>query len=265
VALYISIVSHEHTSDIIDDLQPHRLQREDVRVIILANLPDQTLADYCSEHQIAYLQNTSPKGFGANHNQVFRHCRDNLGMEQQDWFLVLNPDVIVSPAVIEELITTLSDYWPRLAAANLFKDDKFKVFEGSIRTFPYIWDSFTSLVFKSKRTAVQRKDIKSPCHVDWASGAFLIFKAELYEALGGFDERYFLYYEDVDICWRALKLCGVRVLYLPNIKAVHQGKRHSHTAINQHMFWHISSAFRFSWIRLKTKLLGTKTLRRKRL
>ncbi|MDQ2078344.1 glycosyltransferase [Marinimicrobium sp. ABcell2] len=263
MALYISIVSHNHTSDIINDLLPHRLQGGHVRVVILANLPDQALADYCQQHQITYLQNTTPHGFGANHNQVFRYCQENLGLEKQDWFLVLNPDVKVSPEAINELVTTLPKYCTRLAAANLFKDDEFEVLEGSVRSFPYLWDFFGSLVFKSTRTTVKRRGFKKPCHVDWASGAFLVLKAELYETLGGFDERYYLYCEDVDICWRALKLCGVRVLYLPNVKAVHMGKRDSHKSINQHMFWHISSAFRFSWIRLKTKLLGTKTLRRK--
>lgn len=265
MSLYISIVSHDHTEDIIHSLQPHRLHGEQIHVIILANQADPTLQSYCQQYQLSYLQNETPYGFGTNQNKVFRYCREELGLQDQDWFLVLNPDVLVSPQTIDDLVLSLRDYYPRLAAANLFKDHEFKTPESSVRRFPYLWNFFGSLVFKSTRTTIQRRDLNEPCHVDWASGAFLIFNAELYQTLGGFDERYYLYCEDVDICWRARKLYGERVLYLPNIKAVHQGKRDSHKAINKYMFWHISSAIRFSWVRLKTRLLGVSTLHREKI
>ena len=265
MSVYISIVSHDHAEDIIHNLQPHRLRGERVHVTILANQADSTLQSYCQQQQLNYLQNETPHGFGANHNKVFLYCREELGLQEQDWFLVLNPDVMVSPQTISDLMLHLRDYYPRLAAANLFKDRDFKVLENSVRRFPYLWDFFGSLVLKSTRTTIKRQRFKEPCHVDWASGAFLVFQAELYAALGGFDERYYLYCEDVDICWRARKLFGAHTLYLPQIKAVHAGRRDSHKSINQHMRWHICSAFRFSWIRLKTRLLGAKTLRRKRL
>lgn len=265
MSLYISIVSHDHTEDIIHNLQPHRLQGEQVHVTILANKADSELQNYCQQQRLNYLQNETPLGFGANHNKVFRYCRDELGLQDRDWFLVLNPDVLVSPQTIDDLLLHLKDYYPRLAAANLFKDRDFNILENSVRRFPYLWDFFGSLVFKSTRTTIKRQDIKAPCHVDWASGAFLVFEAKLYAELGGFDERYYLYCEDVDICWRARHLLGVRTLYLPQIRAVHAGRRDSHKSINQHMLWHTQSALRFSWIRLKTRLLGAKTLWRKRL
>lgn len=263
--LFISVVSHDHTEDIIHNLQPHRLQGEQVHVTVLANQADSTLKRYCQQHQLSYLQNETPQGFGANHNKVFRYCREKLGLQNQDWFLVLNPDVLVSPQAIDDLVLSLRDYYPRLAATNLFKDEEFKTLEGSVRRFPYLWDFFGSLVFKSTRTTIKRQDLKNPCHVDWASGAFLVFEAALYATLGGFDERYYLYCEDVDICWRACKLYGVRTLYLPHIKAVHAGRRDSHKSINRNMLWHIFSAFRFSWVRLQSWLFGAKILRRSHL
>lgn len=265
MSLYISIVSHDHAEDIIHNLQPHRLHGEQIHVAILANQADSALQSYCEEHKLSYLQNETPLGFGANHNKVFCYCREELGLRDEDWFLVLNPDVLVSPQTIGELLVALRDYYPRLAAANLFKDQQLTTLENSVRRFPYLWDFFGSLIFKSTRTTIKRQHLNDPCHVNWASGAFLVFQAELYAALGGFDERYYLYCEDVDICWRAHKLFGVRTLYLPQIKAVHAGRRDSHKSINQHMLWHISSAFRFSWVRLKTRLLGAKTLRRTRI
>lgn len=265
MSLYISIVSHGHATDITHGLQPHRLRGEGVQICILSNLNDPVLERYCRQHHLQYLQNKNPEGFGTNHNRVFRYFREMLGMENHDWFLVINPDVLVSPQAISDLLLSMQSYYPRLATINLFKDEEFTVLEGSVRRFPYLWDFFSSLVLKSTSTTIQRHDFKEPCHVDWASGAFLIFNAEFYQTLGGFDERYYLYCEDVDICWRARKLYCERVLYLPDIKAVHPGKRDSHKAFSRYMFWHISSAFRFSSVRLKTTLFGAKTLRRKQL
>lgn len=265
MSLYISIVSHDHTRDIIHGLQPHQLRLAQVHLVILANKPCTTLQHYCEQHQLSYLENTRPQGFGTNHNKVFRYCREELGLKPSDWFLVLNPDVLVSPNTIEDLLVRLRDCYPRIAAANLFKDPDFTTLESSVRHFPYLWDFFSSLVLKSNRTTINRKDITKPCHVEWASGAFLVFQAQLYEKLGGFDSRYYLYCEDVDICWRARKLYGVRTLYLPDIKAVHPGQRDSHKSLNQHMLWHICSALRFSWTRLKTRLWGVKTLYRTQL
>jgi len=57
-------------------------------------------------------------------------------------------------------------------------------------------------------------------HPDWAGGMFLLFPRTLFEGLGGFDERYFLYYEDVDICAR-LTLLGRRVVLCPRARVVH--------------------------------------------
>src|SRR5690606_38825602 len=156
------------------------------------------LADYCREHEIPYLQNDRPRGFGANHNQVFKYCRDQLGMTAQDWFLVLNPDVRVSPGTMKELMGSLEEEEPAIAAPNLFKDDNFSTLEGSVRNFPYLWDFIASFLIGSNRTTVKREAIVAPCVVDWASGAFLVFKAGIYQKLGGFDERYYLYCEDVD-------------------------------------------------------------------
>ncbi len=262
MTLFVSVISHGHTEDILQGLLPHRLQNENIRIQILDNKPDDQLADYCQKHNINYLKNDQPKGFGANHNRVFQHCREQLGMKTEDWFLVLNPDVRVTLQVLHDLLATLNDAKPAVAAPNLFKDDEFKVLEGSVRYYPYLWDFIASFLIGSNRTTLKRRHIEEPCPVDWASGAFLVFKAGIYQKLGGFDERYYLYCEDVDICWRALKLEGARPMYLPHIKAVHEGKRDSHKSVNRFLLWHISSAFRFSWVRMKTSLLGARSLTR---
>lgn len=259
--IYISIISHKNTQEIINNLQPHRLKAEHHRVVILDNRPDRKLADYCREHQLHYLSNKKIKGFGSNHNQVFEHCRQNLGMDlENDWFLILNPDLETDAQAIDALIQGTKKQGAGIGAPNIFKDQAFREHEESVRRFPYIWELLPSFLLRKNRTGVDRATGKA-CPVDWASGACLAFKADLYQALGGFDEGYFLYYEDVDFCWRARHLMDQWTYYIPAAKMVHRGKRASHTLNNKHLWWHLTSALRFSWVRTKTALFGPKVLR----
>src|SRR5690625_6433863 len=98
---------------------------------------------------------------------------------------------------------TITLAWPPPICSKIGISTFWKTLSGAFPTYGIF---FGSLVFKSTRTTIKRQDINAHCHVDWASGAFLVFEAELYAELGGFDERYYLYCEDVDICWRARHL-----------------------------------------------------------
>jgi N-acetylglucosaminyl-diphospho-decaprenol L-rhamnosyltransferase len=62
--------------------------------------------------------------------------------------------------------------------------------------------------------------------VDWVAGMFMLFRSEAFRAASGFDERFFLYYEDVDIC-RRLGLLGFGAVYVPGASVVHEARRAS--------------------------------------
>lgn len=252
MTVFLSIVSHQNSADIIQGLQPHRLATDQHRVVVLDNRPEKAMAEYCDKHPVHYLANTEVHGFGANHNRVFRHCVESLGMSlEDDYFVVLNPDLECEPSAIKALVEGMQAEGASIGAPNIFKDPAFTEHEESVRRFPYIWELATSFVFKKNRTGVDRCCLNA-CPIDWASGAVLAFKADLFEKLGGFDERYFLYYEDVDICWRARHQHQVQAYYFPHAKVVHKGQRASHTLNNKHLWWHLTSALRFCWVRIKT-------------
>ena len=78
---------------------------------------------------------------------------------------------------------------------------------------------------------------------DWVGGMFMLFRRGVFEKLGGFDERYFLYYEDVDLCAR-LRLQGYEVALCPDAKVIHHAHRSSHTSL-KFMNWHLTSMARF--------------------
>ena len=78
---------------------------------------------------------------------------------------------------------------------------------------------------------------------DWVAGMFMLFRAPVFGELHGFDERYFLYYEDVDLC-RRLRSRSYEVRLLPTISVVHDARRESHRSL-RHMRWHLASILRF--------------------
>jgi GT2 family glycosyltransferase len=78
---------------------------------------------------------------------------------------------------------------------------------------------------------------------DFVAGMFMLFRAEAFARLGGFDERYFLYYEDVDICCRA-RLAGLEVLQERSCSVTHDGVRASHRRL-RYLRWHLRSMARF--------------------
>jgi GT2 family glycosyltransferase len=78
---------------------------------------------------------------------------------------------------------------------------------------------------------------------DWVAGFFMLFRSGVFERLGGFDERYFLYYEDVELCSRA-RLAGSKIVWMPGVKVVHDARRHSHRDA-KFLYWHLRSIARF--------------------
>jgi mannose-6-phosphate isomerase-like protein (cupin superfamily) len=65
-----------------------------------------------------------------------------------------------------------------------------------------------------------------PQRVDWVAGMFMLFRSEAFRAVGGFDERFFLYYEDVDVC-RRMRALGYSAVYVPDATVIHDARRES--------------------------------------
>jgi GT2 family glycosyltransferase len=86
-----------------------------------------------------------------------------------------------------------------------------------------------------------------PFSPDWIAGMFMLFRSELFREVGGFDERYFLYYEDVDLCFR-LRQHGYEVILVPDARAVHFAQRQSHRNL-RYLLWHVRSLVRFLLLR----------------
>lgn len=194
------------------------------RCVVTHNLPD--LALQAPEggwpFALTELFNTQPVGFGANHNRAFKHCGS-------EFFCVLNPDIeLASPHVWQELVREASVPGVGLAYPRVLNPD------GGVQDNER--EAVTPLAL------LRRYFLKQGSRrIDWVSAAFWIVPSSVYRRLGGFDERFFMYCEDVDFCLR-LRLEGW-TLRRAAAQVVHDASRNSHRD-PRHFAWHVRSLLR---------------------
>jgi len=172
---------------------------------------------------IKYISNNKNMGFGRACNQIEK-------TQNSSYILFLNPDVEVSKNAIDKLIDFLkkNEKIGMVTGKLLFPDDSFQL---SCRKFPTILrvlfgrESFLRKTFPnniiSKEYLMSDLDYNKIQFPDWVRGAVMLFKTDLFEKIGGFDEKFFLYFEDTDICLR-LRKKGYEIAYLPEAVFYHK-------------------------------------------
>ncbi len=231
----ISIVSHAQADMVVSLLKDldRFCAHEKFEVLLISNilevLPFET-SDF--SFSVKIIENTAPKGFAENHNASF--CQ-SLG----DYFCVLNPDIRLNSNPFPSLLSLFDDVSVGLAAPLVVSPEG--VIEDSARTFP------TPLTILCKFFGGCHKGSyvidQAPIFPDWVGGMFMLFPRSVFQGVGGFNQAYFLYYEDVDICAR-LTLSRWRVALSPSAMVVHHAQRSSRRRLN-YMRWHIQSMLRF--------------------
>lgn len=230
----ISIVSHNQgglVASLLNDLREYVATPHEV--ILTLNVPEALppLGDQ-GRFPVRIRRNAAPKGFGANHNAAFRDARC-------EYFCVLNPDIRMSSDPFPALLDCLRD--PEVGVAAPVIRNPAGAVEDSARRFPTPW-MILGKIFQM-RVVLDYPIGDVPFHPDWVAGMFMLFKRDAYAGLGGFDERYFLYYEDVDLCAR-LARSGKRTVLCPAGSVIHDARRESRR--NPVYIWrHLCSMFRF--------------------
>jgi hypothetical protein len=240
----ISMVSHGQ-SDLISkalaDLAQFSGQLA-VEVILTKNIPESlpfSVQDF--PYPVIVVENTVPRGFGANHNAAFR-------VAHGEWFCVMNPDIRLPdnpfPVLLDEIESQRAAV---IAPAVLSPANEV---EDSVRRFPTPF-SLAGKIFGGSDGRYAFKVGEKTFAADWVGGMFMLFRSADYSCVGGFDEGFFLYYEDVDICTRLWK-AGRRVVACPQAQVVHDARRASRRNL-RYMRWHVGSMARYfgkHWLRL---------------
>lgn len=245
MALFISVVNHNHDKMISENDTLKNLAQKHTVIIKSNTKAKACLKQYCQKSGIHLIQGSSFKGFGANNNEVFKVAKVSFNMCNEDYFLLLNPDIEISLESISSLLTELQHTPADIAAINLFRNRAMTEYDNSIRHYPKLLNPFKTLLRLPRKDFYDKRVIKQPITIDWAAGSFLLFKTGCYQELKGFDEKYFMYFEDVDVCTRA-NLTGYCVMYFPDIKAIHYASYQNRKLFSKNFIWYLCSSLRYT-------------------
>ena len=188
------------------------------KVLLTVNIPESLTLKDSWRFAVERIDNLQPKGFGANHNAAFTRCRT-------PWFLILNPDIRLESDVLSALLLKTS------AAAGLVTPCIRE--PGSDAAEPYR-ELLTPLELIRRR----QRGHRPPTEPAWVAGMFMLIRHEAFAQVDGFDERYFMYCEDFDLCAR-LRLAGWKLQAEPSVTVVHLAQRASQAALRP-LLWHLT-------------------------
>ena len=230
----ISIVSH-HQGTLVEGLirDLHAYCDTPIEVLLTLNIPE-ALPFHPEEFKfpVALIKNSTAKGFAANHNAAFLRA-------QTEYFCVMNPDVRLDKDPFPILMPWISK--AEIGVASPLVVNPAGAIEDSARKFPTPWGILRKVV--SRRLSRDYFIGETSIFPDWVAGMFMLFRTDVFRAIGGFDEGYFLYYEDVDICWR-LQRQGYIAALVPATKVTHAAQRKSHRDL-RYLYWHVCSIMRY--------------------
>ncbi|MEM8501072.1 MAG: glycosyltransferase family 2 protein [Pseudomonadota bacterium] len=240
--IHVSIVSHGHGEHI--ELLLHDLAQQDdaqaLQLSLILNVPEQhpeALRKLTFPYTV--IENSEAKGFAANHNVAFQQAPAS---KHAKYFLVLNPDVRLQSSLISDLAQIMREQADeQLSVLGPTVYDENGLQQSSGRIFPDFGYLFKKLIGREPENPIVMK--QGLAQVDWVAGMCMLIKRDHFEAIGGFDEQYRLYYEDVDLCLR-FRQAGLFSAITDQCQIVHQGQWQSRRDFT-HLRWHISSIWRF--------------------
>ncbi|MCS6284994.1 MAG: glycosyltransferase family 2 protein [Nitrospira sp.] len=166
---------------------------------------------------VTVLANTENKGFS-------KACNQAAAVSSGRFLLLLNSDTVMQRHTLRTMVTCLEQHLDIGAVTCLQRDEQGRVLQ-SCFPFPSIRDHVR--YSEALPTVVRRlvgtmspMDFTQSQDVDWANGACLMVRKSLYDRLDGLDERFFMYFEDVDLCRRVQQL-GYRVRHVAEGEVVH--------------------------------------------
>lgn len=240
------LVSYNTRELLLDALRSLRADGvEDIVVVDNASTDGSARAVPLHDPEVTVLENPRNLGFAAAANRGIAGCA-------APYVLLLNPDARVSPGTVGALADAL-DEDPGLAVVGPRIENPDGTRYPSVRRFPglltAVGHAFGWFVDPANRFTRRYRmvdwDATAPADVDWVSGTCALVRQAAFRAVGGFDERYFMYVEDVDLC-RRLWDAGWRVGYRPVGPVVHVVGAASELAPYRMIVEHHRSLYRYA-------------------
>lgn len=195
---------------------------------------------------IKWIFNLQNLGFASGMNSGLRNCRGDV-------VVIMNPDVRINTRNISQIYEYIINnrdvglVGPRIIDSNGLVQDSCRPFMSPLRFLNRI----PKRIFGSKDVLLENKfEYEKIQPVDWVIGAFMMLRRDALDKVGGLDDSYFLYVEDMDWCMRFWK-SGYKVIYYPDLEIQYKGDRKSTSTLterkffNKYMYYHFVSYIRF--------------------
>ena len=200
-----------------------------------------------SDDRIKYIFNNSNKGFGAGHNIVLQKLIEEN--EKSEFHLMINADVFFEENTIEKIIaymrknSDIGQIGPRIYESNGEINRSCKLLPTPLNLIFRRFFPVKSIVEKMDYSYEMKwYDYKSIIEVPILSGCFIFVRTDILKDIGVFDERYFMYMEDYDLCRRIGK--KYKVVFYPKVNIVHEHGKASYKS-RKMMIIHIKSAIKY--------------------
>lgn len=235
IKVYLSVTSHNDDEIIIKNYStiPKFLGSYEIIISIIDNTSSEGLKAKSEQLGFRYYSDGKTRGYGANNNKNFKI----LEVKEKDIFIVCNPDISINVENFDRLLDSVIESNADVYGVKVYESIDFKKWSSHNRSFPALFDPIVSLILKKK---LFENDVDSYASPDWIGGAFMIFNAKSFLKLKGFDEDFFMYYEDTDICYRAKKL-GMTTIYDPNYFIIHDARRAGRKLFSKSFFMNFKS------------------------
>lgn len=249
--LSISIVAYNNYVDIKDaivSIEKYTSSEISKRIYIIDN---GVAASSCVEvnsfktfikdmKDVDYIDLDSNVGFGKGHNQV-------LNLIDSDYHAIVNPDILLCEDSFFKIIQWMDTNRDIGMTIPLLTDEEGKM-QNVYRRELTVFDMFNRMVLKSafkkraQKHIMQDMDYTKPFQVPFGQGSFLVIRSELFKELGGFDDNFFMYCEDADLCKRVNQVS--KLMYYPGTRVIHKWEKGSHK--NRVLFkYHVESMKRY--------------------
>jgi N-acetylglucosaminyl-diphospho-decaprenol L-rhamnosyltransferase len=211
--LLISVVNHDNLEMLLRCLAtiPEACAAHSWTCVVVDNVPGTGAPDVLAERypNIEVIRNAAPKGFGANHNFAVARALDEGSVR---YVLALNDDTLLEPGSIDALIDRMDADATLGAVGPSMVDGKGTAIRG-LTPFP----SATRTVVAAVRGHIGPAPSTGE---GWLNGACLLLRASAFAGVGGWDEEFFLFYEDTDLGLRLLR-AGWQVAVVREARVVH--------------------------------------------
>jgi GT2 family glycosyltransferase len=242
-----SIVLHNNERDVLMKAVSSFLSTSlSVRLFIVDNSKTDELKDIFTDGRCEYVHSEKNLGFGKAHNMALHKA---IGLSS--YHLILNPDVSFEPNTLEQLVTCLEKDRSIGLIMPKVLDNKSNIqylckrlpspLVLVVRRLNVKW---LNHVFHKSLSLYEMKDMNylKPFEVSCISGCFMLFRTDVLKEVGVFDERFFLYMEDVDMCRRVAN--KFKVYYYPEVSIQHRHARESYR-LNKFFIIHVLSAIKY--------------------